>query len=241
MKNITKRSFDLLFVSLAIIPALPIIAVSIFAIKINDLKAGRSTSSIYKQKRLGQHGKDFTIYKLRTMVPSKTGIDQLDSISDIHRVTRVGEILRKTKIDELPQLFNVLIGDMSIVGPRPNNSLESRTVVHDDTIRHKPGLTGDYQNISFEREVTLEERVKIESQYVFSVSNDLKIIWKTACLLKGAMLNIKAARDNSIDLAKSKNTIKSNVSDLYDDNEPDLTTAEVNGKNLLESRLASPS
>jgi Undecaprenyl-phosphate glucose phosphotransferase len=137
-----KRVFDLLLATLGIIVFLPIITIAAIAIKMES--AG---PLVFKQRRRGFNGREFTIYKLRTMTVLEDGPDIRQAERNDRRVTRVGSVLRRTSIDELPQLLNVLMGDMSLVGPRPH------AVAHDDQYsmcianyafrNHvKPGLTG---------------------------------------------------------------------------------------------------
>jgi|GEM_PF-1776641 len=238
-----KRILDLTIASAVGVIAFPFLFVpAAIIIKINDIRAGRLLlSPIYKQTRMGQNGKDFTIYKLRTMVPSDTESDELNLRSVSHRVTRVGAILRKTKIDELPQLWNVLKGDMSIVGPRPTYTLEEKKAVQPNTLKHKPGLTGPFQNASFDREMSLEERANIEAQYKFSIRGDLKIMWETVCLLKDSALNPKNARDNTVDAAKCEKPQEPDLAEMYDDNDPNIPeNITVNGESFL-ARFSAPS
>ena len=148
---------------------------------------------IYKQQRVGQHGKRFTIYKLRTMVPSVKGSSV--SVKGDSRVTPLGAVLRKYKLDVLPELWNVLIGDMSLVGPRPDvpgyaDKLEG---ADREILKLKPGITGPaslkYANeeeilakqedpIKYNDEVIYPDKVRINRQYLKhrSFLLDLKFI-----------------------------------------------------------------
>jgi Undecaprenyl-phosphate glucose phosphotransferase len=137
-----KRVFDLLLATLGCIVFLPTLFIAAIAIKMES-----EGPLVFKQRRRGFNGREFTIYKLRTMTVLEDGPDIRQAERNDCRVTRVGRILRSTSIDELPQLLNVLMGDMSLVGPRPH------AVAHDDQYsmcianyafrNHvKPGLTG---------------------------------------------------------------------------------------------------
>jgi lipopolysaccharide/colanic/teichoic acid biosynthesis glycosyltransferase len=108
-----KRFFDLLFGSILFIFSLPVMLLAALVIMIDN-----PGSPIYKQKRIGKHGTVFELYKIRTMYSDQEHHGFRTTHSDI-RVTRRGKLLRSTKIDELPQLFNVIKGDMSLIGPRP--------------------------------------------------------------------------------------------------------------------------
>jgi Undecaprenyl-phosphate glucose phosphotransferase len=137
-----KRVFDLLLATLGCIVFLPVLLIAAIAIKMES-----EGPLVFKQRRRGFNGREFTIYKLRTMTVLEDGPDIRQVERNDRRVTRVGRVLRSTSIDELPQLLNVLMGDMSLVGPRPH------AVAHDDQYsmcianyafrNHvKPGLTG---------------------------------------------------------------------------------------------------
>ncbi|GAL73977.1 glycosyltransferase [Nonlabens ulvanivorans] len=143
----------------------------------------------FKQKRNGLDYKEFTCYKFRSMVPNKTA-DLHQVTRGDHRITKIGKFLRKTSIDELPQFFNVFLGDMSVVGPRPH--MVSHTHMYAERIdkfmvRHfvKPGITGLAQVSGYRGEVETEEdiigRVRNDIFYIenWSTVMDLKIIFKT--------------------------------------------------------------
>lgn len=172
-----KRILDLLISLPAIVMLLPVLGVIIIAIRI-----GSKGAAIFKQERAGKDGTPFTFYKFRTM---KTEVDPFGpspKSGDDPRLTKVGKFLREYSLDELPQLFNVLKGDMSIVGPRPlyvsqmaewNERQKKRLLV-------KPGLTGLAQT-SGRGELTREEKLELDIKYVETTSLwlDIKIILKT--------------------------------------------------------------
>lgn len=185
INKVAKRAFDIVFSVLVIVFLLswliPIIAVII--------KLESKGPVFFKQYRNGLDYKEFMCYKFRSMVPNKT--------ADLHQVTRgdnrittIGKFLRKTSIDELPQFFNVLLGDMSVVGPRPH--MVSHTHMYAERIdkfmvRHfvKPGITGLAQVSGYRGEVEHEDdikgRVRNDIYYIenWSTLMDLKIILKT--------------------------------------------------------------
>ena len=130
---------------------------------------------IYKQVREGKNKKAFTMYKFRTMV---TNTD----IQDKDRITKFGRILRNLSIDELPQLFNVLKGDMSLIGPRPFIVGETLPKDHIDEIRYsvRPGMTG-YAQIHGKRKLSHKDKLKYDVEYAknYSLGLDIKIIFLT--------------------------------------------------------------
>jgi lipopolysaccharide/colanic/teichoic acid biosynthesis glycosyltransferase len=149
--------------------------------------------AFYRQRRVGKDGREFTILKFRTMVAGahgaraeladrNEGAGLLFKLRRDPRVTRVGAVLRRYSIDELPQLFNVLTGSMSLVGPRP--PLPEECAAYDPDIRRrllvKPGLTGLWQ-ISGRSDLPWEEAVRLDLRYVedWSLALDTVILWKT--------------------------------------------------------------
>ncbi|MDG4714330.1 sugar transferase [Winogradskyella marincola] len=184
----TKRIFDVLLV-LLLLPffILPIIALVILA-TFDTKKYG-----VFTQRRVGQHGKIFKIYKIRTLKEEKHLLGHLD-----RSATVLGKFLRHTKLDELPQLFNVIKGDMSFVGPRPDIEGFADKLEGDDRIvlLVKPGITGEatlkYKEEElilnkqkdpedYNRRVIWVDKVKINKNYVrnYSFYLDLKLILKS--------------------------------------------------------------
>lgn len=140
-----KRSFDIVVSFIGLVVISPLLLLIALLILLDD-----GFPVFYLQKRVGLHNKDFTIYKFRTM---RAGADKkgLLTVGDKDpRVTRVGYYLRKYKLDELPQLFNVLLGDMSMVGPRPEvrKYVEMYSEEQKRVLNVKPGIT-DYASIAF--------------------------------------------------------------------------------------------
>lgn len=159
---------------------------------------------IYRHKRVGKDGRDFSMYKFRSMVVNADDIlhkqnkqllkkfksmDWKLEAKDDPRITPLGRILRALTIDEFPQLYNVLIGDMSMVGPRAYLHTELVEQVHkypgtkklmETVLKAKPGITGLWQ-VSGRNEVTFDKRVGLDAEYVNNMSlwNDLVILWKT--------------------------------------------------------------
>lgn len=180
-----KRTFDIVFASFIIIFILswltPILAILI--------RLESKGSVFFKQSRNGFNYKEFDCYKFRSMTPNKDAHFNQATKGDL-RITKVGAILRKTSIDELPQFFNVLFGDMSVVGPRPHMVIHTTTYakrVDKFMVRHfvKPGITGLAQISGFRGEIETDKdiigRVKYDIFYIenWSVLLDIKIIVKT--------------------------------------------------------------
>src|SRR5690625_3156235 len=135
---------------------------------------------IFKQRRPGLHGKPFFIYKFRTMTNEADESGNL--LPDHMRITRVGEIIRKLSLDELPQLFNVLKGDLSLVGPRPLLMEYLALYTPEQTRRHevKPGITG-WAQVNGRNNISWEERFELDVWYVDNQSFwlDIKILFLT--------------------------------------------------------------
>lgn len=183
-----KRTSDVFFSLFMLVLSFPLCLVTAFAVKLED-----GGQIIYTQMRAGKHGKPFKMYKFRSMYPNadekRTEILFLNEkdgpvfkIKADPRITRVGRILRKTSIDEIPQLINVLRGDMSIVGPRPAmlNEVEKYTPYQMRRLEVKPGLTCYWQvsgrsNLNFDKWVTLD----VEYINSRSVLTDIKIMLRT--------------------------------------------------------------
>jgi len=159
-----KRLFDLTFSVLGLLILSPfLLIISLFIL----FESGRPI--IYRQKRLGKDWKEITLYKFRTMNSQKTEDSLSCSPKHDQRITRVGRYLRKYKLDELPQLFNVLTGDMSIVGPRPElpKFIEYYLDIYKEILKVKPGIT-DLASIKFRDESSFLdcEAVDIEKVYL---------------------------------------------------------------------------
>jgi lipopolysaccharide/colanic/teichoic acid biosynthesis glycosyltransferase len=165
-----QRFFDLVIASAALVVTAPIMTAAAIAIWCEDRQ-----SPFFTQKRVGQYGRLFTIYKLRTMRASAC-VDAISPQSgDDKRITRLGRLLRKTSIDELPQLFNVILGDMALVGPRPEMPFVVARYERWQHCRHlrKPGITGLWQ-ISVRKQIAMHkpEATKIDLEYVRTASTE---------------------------------------------------------------------
>lgn len=181
-----KQIFDRLFAAAALICLFPVFLVISVAVKVNS-----SGPVFFRQPRQGQGGKQFMIYKFRTMKVHQEAAGVTQARKGDNRITSVGAFLRKTSLDELPQFINVFIGDMSVVGPRPHavehNKFYSEQI-EGYMLRHlvKPGITGWAQINGWRGETdTIEKmarRVECDIYYIrnWSFILDLQIIWKTA-------------------------------------------------------------
>lgn len=198
-----KRLFDVIC---AIIGCILLIPVTII-IKLVSICSGDFHSIFYSQNRIGKNGKEFKLYKFRSMVPDADEILfrtlELDKIAAEEykknkklkkdpRITKIGRVIRKLSIDELPQLINVLKGDMSLIGNRPYLPREKVDMgdYYDDIIKTKPGITG-YWQVNGRSNTSFDERMTLESYYSNhnSLLLDVKVFFKTFAVVlfgKGA-------------------------------------------------------
>ena len=186
--RLVKRAFDMLGASLGLLAVAPLLGAIAVAIKLDS-----RGPVLFRQLRVGQHGERFYMLKFRTMVPDAEALkdslrhrneaqEGLFKIADDPRVTRVGSFLRKSALDELPQLLNILKGEMSLVGPRPLVIEEDQRVEgwHRRRLELTPGMTGHWQILGPAR-VPLGEMVAIDYLYVanWSLWKDVKILLRT--------------------------------------------------------------
>ncbi|MDT2771477.1 sugar transferase [Enterococcus pseudoavium] len=188
-----KRTIDIVGSISGLIVSVPVMIW--VAYKIRQEEPGSPV--IFKQTRVGRDGKLFTMYKFRSMcIDAEKKLEELLHKNEVEgamfkmkedpRVTDIGKLIRKTSLDELPQLLNVLKGDMSLVGPRPPLEREVKEYTPHDKQRLlvKPGCSGLWQ-ISGRNEVGFDEMVDFDVEYIQerSLLNDLKIIWKTVKIM----------------------------------------------------------
>lgn len=181
-KSYLKNIIDLfcgLFIFIFLIPILIILSILVF------LSMG--SPIFFKQERIGKNNKPFIMYKFRTMREPKEGENRL--LSDADRVTKVGAFLRKTSLDELPEIINVIKGEMSLVGPRPLLDLHLELFNDQQLKRHdvKPGMTGLAQ-VMGRQSLSFTQRTDLDVKYVDNLSLwlDIKIIVKTILVVLGA-------------------------------------------------------
>ena len=198
-----KRILDIVVAGAALLFVAPLILGIALLIRLQD-----GSRAFYSQKRFGLNGETFNCFKLRSMVPdareqleyllatdpaARAEWDETQKLTNDPRITALGNFIRKTSIDELPQLYNVLRGDMSLVGPRP--IVESEIARYGESFRHycsvRPGITGLWQ-VSGRSDTTYPERVATDVEYVRSRTfwGDIKIMLMTV----PAVLNSKGAR-----------------------------------------------
>ena len=184
-----KRIIDIIGSSLGIVLLSPVFLILAILIKLDS-----KGPVFYGHRRLGKGGKTIKVYKFRSMYSNSDELFKKFTpeqkkeftinfkLKDDPRVTKMGKFLRKTSIDELPQLFNIFIGNMSIVGPRPivEKEIERYGIYKDKFLSVKPGLTGLWQ-ISGRSETTYDERVALDMKYIDNrtVWYDIKIFFKT--------------------------------------------------------------
>jgi lipopolysaccharide/colanic/teichoic acid biosynthesis glycosyltransferase len=176
------RVIDLVVASVALVVSSPVLLVSMIAIRIES-----PGSPIFRQRRIGRDGEAFEMLKLRTMVSGAEhqGAGLAVNYGD-PRITRVGHVLRRYSIDELPNLVNVLRGEMSVVGPRPTiqAQVDQYTPLQRRRLEVKPGLTG-WAQINGRATLPWHERIELDVWYVDhrTLRLDLAILWKTVRLL----------------------------------------------------------
>jgi exopolysaccharide biosynthesis polyprenyl glycosylphosphotransferase len=193
-RQVLKDLFDRSAAAVALLVLAPVMLVIALAVWLSD-----KGSALFTQTRVGKDGRPFKIYKFRTMVPdAEARLDELWEQNEFDgvlfkirrdpRITTIGAHLRKWSLDELPQLFNVLLGEMSLVGPRP--ALPAEAALYADHVRRrlvvKPGLTGLWQ-VSGRSDLSWDESVRQDLRYVenWSLALDLQILWKTIAVMLG--------------------------------------------------------
>ncbi|MGG2024826.1 sugar transferase [Gottfriedia sp. S16(2024)] len=194
--SILKRSMDIFGALIGILVLLPLFVFVAICIKLED----KNGSVFFSQIRVGKNGKEFKMFKFRSMVTdAEARLEQLLKFNEVSgamfkmkedpRITNIGKFIRKTSIDELPQLLNVLLGDMSLVGPRPPIPREVKEYTEYDLQRLsvKPGCTGLWQ-VSARNSVGFTEMVELDIEYINrqSIYFDFFILLKTFVVLLGS-------------------------------------------------------
>ena len=189
-----KRLFDIFFTTIILLGFLPLMIIIAIVICIDDPSAG----PFFKQKRVGRHGKEFYMYKFRTMrANADKMIEQMAKQNEMDgpvfkmkedpRITRVGKFLRKVSLDELMQFFNVLKGDMTLVGPRPPLPREVQYYTDYQKLRLlvTPGITCTWQISNNRNDIPFEQWVEMDIEYIQTRTylNDLKIMLKTPIVM----------------------------------------------------------
>ena len=183
-----KRAIDIVVSALGLVLLAPVMLAIAVLVRLDS-----RGPALFSQLRAGRHGKPFKMLKFRTMchdaearisevVPVESLEEPMYKLREDPRVTRVGRVLRRTSLDELPQLFNVLRGDMSLVGPRPEEVWLVKRYSETERFRleMRPGITGPMQ-VHGRGELTFQERLAVEREYVenYSIHKDLRILLRT--------------------------------------------------------------
>ena len=177
-----KRAFDIVvsLVAIIILTVIPVLIVVPIVIRLTS-----TGPALFKQVRIGKDQKPFTMYKFRTMILEQYDENGNEIMSEA-RITKIGRLLRKTSLDELPQLFNILNGTMSIIGPRPMLDYQAPRCEGEEFLRFKmrPGLTGLAQ-VKGRNNIVWEERIQYDIEYVktFTFWQDIMIMIKTVLLV----------------------------------------------------------
>lgn len=194
--RISKRTVDILISSIGLVILLPIFLIVAILIKLDS-----KGPVFFLQKRIGINGKMFKLYKFRTMKlnadkelrrilqndeEARKEYEKNKKLNKDPRITKVGNLIRKLSIDELPQLINILKGEMSLIGPRPYLYREKKDMgnYYEKIITVKPGLTGLWQ-VSGRNNTTFKARLELDERYInnISITNDIKIFFKTFIIL----------------------------------------------------------
>jgi lipopolysaccharide/colanic/teichoic acid biosynthesis glycosyltransferase len=179
-----RRAFDIAVAGTALLVAAPFLLVAMIAIRLES-RGG----AIYRQRRVGKGGRPFDVLKLRTMVTGAEHMGAGLAVSEGDtRITRVGRLLRRTSLDEVPNLVNVLRGDMAIVGPRPTVpvQVDRYTERQRGRLAVKPGITG-WAQVNGRTELPWDERIELDLWYIEHRSwrLDLEILWRTVRMVFG--------------------------------------------------------
>jgi len=178
------RVLDIVLAGIGLVLAAPVLLIAAVAIKLDS-----RGPVIYRQRRVGKDGKPFDVLKLRTMVTGAEHMGAGLAVSEGDtRITRVGRLLRRTSLDEVPNLVNVLRGDMAIVGPRPTVPIQvdRYTQRQRGRLSVKPGITG-WAQVNGRTELPWDERIELDLWYIEHRSwrLDLRILWRTLRMVLG--------------------------------------------------------
>ena len=184
----TRRAIDIAVSACALVVAAPVLAAAMLAIRLES-----PGPVIFRQRRSGLHGSEFDVLKLRTMVQGAERLGAGLAVNEHDaRITRVGALLRRTSLDELPNLLNVLRGEMSLIGPRPTLPVQvaQYTERQRGRLAIKPGITG-WAQVHGRASLPWPERIELDLYYIEhrSLALDLQIVWRTLTIvLRGAGL-----------------------------------------------------
>ncbi len=180
--KVLRRGFDMAVAAAGLIVASPVLLLAMLAVRL-ETRGG----AFYRQRRVGLDGREFDVLKLRTMVQ---GAEQIGAGMAVNtgdtRITRVGRVLRRTSLDELPNLFNVLKGEMAIVGPRPTlpSQVAQYTARERGRLAVRPGITG-WAQVNGRASLPWAQRIELDLWYIEHRSwrLDLRILWRSAQLV----------------------------------------------------------
>jgi lipopolysaccharide/colanic/teichoic acid biosynthesis glycosyltransferase len=179
---VIRRAIDVLVSASLLVLASPLLLLAVIAVRLDS-----SGAAIYRQRRAGLHGHEFDVLKLRTMVDGAEHIGAGLAIDEHDpRITRVGALLRRTSLDELPNLLNVLRGEMSLIGPRP--TLPVQVAQYSERQRRRleirPGITG-WAQVNGRAALPWSERIELDIYYIEhrSLALDARILWRTLAMV----------------------------------------------------------
>jgi lipopolysaccharide/colanic/teichoic acid biosynthesis glycosyltransferase len=181
---VIRRAIDIVVSACALVASAPILALAALAIRVET-----PGPVFYRQRRSGLHGREFDVVKLRTMVDGAEHIGAGLAVNENDsRITRVGAFLRRTSLDELPNLVNVLRGEMTLIGPRPTLPVQVREYSERQRGRLavKPGLTG-WAQVNGRATLPWAERIELDLYYIEhrSLALDARIVWRTVAMVFG--------------------------------------------------------
>jgi len=180
----TRRAIDIVIGGLMLVLAAPFIALAMLAIRLES-----HGHPIYRQRRIGRNGRPFDLLKLRTMVDGAEHVGAGLAVNENDpRITRVGALLRRTSLDELPNLLNVVRGEMSLIGPRPTIPVQVAQYTERQRLRLavKPGITG-WAQVNGRTALPWSERIELDLHYIEhrTLMLDLRILWRTLAIVLG--------------------------------------------------------
>jgi lipopolysaccharide/colanic/teichoic acid biosynthesis glycosyltransferase len=184
VEAMTRRAIDIVIGGLMLVLAAPFIALAMLAIRLES-----HGHPIYRQRRTGRDGRPFDLLKLRTMVDGAEHVGAGLAVNENDpRITRVGALLRRTSLDELPNLLNVVRGEMSLIGPRPTIPVQVAQYTERQRLRLavKPGITG-WAQVNGRTALPWSERIELDLHYIEhrTLMLDLRILWRTLAIVSG--------------------------------------------------------
>lgn len=209
-----KRAFDLTMsaLGLLVLTVIPVMIVIPIVIRLTS-----KGPAVFIQERVGKDGKIFKIYKFRTMLIPEESLDAHGNMLEPkQRITKVGRVLRKTSLDELMQIFNIINGTMSFVGPRPTipEQIKNYTDYHRQRLQMRPGVTG-WAQVNGRNNLTWDQKIAYDIEYIdnYSLWFDIKILFKTvAVVFKGDGIAFRDG-DAKLKTGKVQNSTTNNINE----------------------------